>query len=269
MIKLLTLTLLTLTLSGCIQPPFPLVSPSMPDPSNQSELVDVFFVMDTPKGLRLYKEQHPKTTNEEASFQAIKLLLSGAKSFDPDYVNLWGAGTTLTSFSTTGHTAVIDLATWNLNVGSEGEARALDQLLYTLMANDRKIRALQITKNGESIESLAGHLDLSTPFVASNPTDSLAGLDIALEQGETVNNPIVIEGVACVFEASINWEISSGDSLVQSGVTLAESSCPDFGNWIIEAKELPPGSYKIRVWESSPKDGSLVVADDKNFTVEQ
>jgi hypothetical protein len=111
-------------------------------------------------------------------------------------------------------------------------------------------------------------MDATKPFVSSNPTDSLSGVDIDLEQGEKLNSPILIKGASCAFEASINWELFSEDSLVQSGVTTAETACPDFGSWAIDLKELSPGSYKIRVWEDSAKDGSVVFEDDKDFTVE-
>ena len=266
--KLFLLGLVATLVSGCTQISFPNFSPSISYPSSEQDVVDVFFVMDTQKGLRLIKEQHPKTSNEQAFFQAVKLILDATKPFDPDYVNLWGEGTKVNSLTVVGRAAYLDLADWNLNVGSEGEARSIDQILFTLNANSKKIKTLLITKNGKPIESLAGHIDASEPFKATNPSEVLVGVDIDLEQGTALSNPVRITGVACSFEGNLSWELRLDNAVIDSGTTMAESACPIFGSWEISLGKLNPGTYEIRVWESSAKDSSVVAEDTKVFIVE-
>ena len=265
--KVILFLLTALFAVGCAQIVVPIILPTEEIPTAQSESVEIFFVMDTPKGFRLFKERHSKVSTESESFQALDALLSGVKPLDADYVNLWSNGAKINSFAVIAGTAFVDLANWELNVGSEAEARAIDQIVYTLIANNQNIQNVLITKNGKSIDSLAGHLDASSFFSAENPVDSLAGVDIDLEQGATLEGTIEINGKACTFEATVAWELRQGENLVDSGSTTATSACPDFGNWKVSLGNLNPGNYNFRVWESSAKDGSILVEDDKDFTV--
>jgi hypothetical protein len=54
--------------------------------------------------------------------------------------------------------------------GIESEQMAADSLTKTLGANVPQIRRLKILIHGQEVETLAGHLDLSQPFlVSANP----------------------------------------------------------------------------------------------------
>jgi hypothetical protein len=55
--------------------------------------------------------------------------------------------------------------------GIESEQMAADSLTKTLAANVPQVRRLKILIHGQEVETLAGHLDLSQPFVVNtNPT---------------------------------------------------------------------------------------------------
>jgi hypothetical protein len=73
-------------------------------------------------------------------------------------------------------------------------------------------------------------------------------------------------GEASVFEATVSWEIRQGGRIVQKGFTNADQGAPGRGPWSAKA-DVPPGSYVLRAFESSAKDGSEIFVDDKPLTV--
>jgi hypothetical protein len=105
------------------------------------------------------------------SKQVLNTLLAGpvdteARTLPPDAAllafYLLPDGTAIADFSEA-------LAT-STPSGIESEQMAADSLTKTLEANVPQIRRLKILIHGQEVETLAGHLDLSQPFVvSSNP----------------------------------------------------------------------------------------------------
>lgn len=243
-------------------------SSAMPTQVAEQVEVKLFFASDTGTSIRIYSEIASVTKiNDDPAITAVNALLSGAQPKDADYVNLWGSGVKLNSVSVKDSIATIDLKQPSLNVGSEGEARAIDQIIWTLHSNQPSIAAVEFLIDGKPAESLAGHVDLTGPIYLDEGYQSLATVDLDLDEAQEVNSPVKVTGLACTFEANVPWELLKGDEVINSGSVLASEACPTRSKFTIDLGELVPGKFTLRVWESSMMDGSLLNEDTKTFTV--
>lgn len=246
-------------LSGC--------SPVAQNPPSAS----FYFVADTPVGFRLFSEERDiEATAEDLATEAISQLVSGAiQPLDPDYVNLWDQSTSLNSLTVEGSEAVVDLDFGNLNVGAEAEARAIDQVVWTLTAILPEVESVRFLVNGEVVESLDGHLDASMSFSRGNDFDVLSNVQISsINQKAQLTSQVTIQGEACTFEANVAWVLYQGGNVINQGATLAEQACPVRSTWQIELGELEEGDYQLEVFETSAKDGSKIALDNKDFSDE-
>ena len=231
--------------------------------------VKFFFVSDTPRGFKLFSEVQSWTAADDLNLQVISDLVSGkVVPLDPEYVNLWGGTNTVNSVQITDSVATVDLGEISLNVGAEGEQRAIDQVVWTLTEFAPEVKSVAFTVNGKGVESFAGHVDTTSTFVRAIDYEVLNPLQISsINQGAELTSPITISGQACTFEANVVWKLSQDGTFVQEGFTTASSGCPERGDWTISLKELKSGEYTIQVLEYSAEDGSLFAIDDKKFTV--
>ena len=281
---LVALAVLSLTLTGCAPVAEPTGSPSQsvspsesatPSPSPtetpiETASIEVFFVTDTPKGLRLASETREYAKGDQPlETQVLSDLISGAvQPADHDYSNLWDSSNALNSVTVSGSRARIDLKLGKLNVGAEAEARAIDQLVYTLTSLNPKVRRVSIVVNGKVVESLAGHVDTTHSFSRRDEINVLMSVQISsvLDGGE-VESPVTVTGAACTYEAQVAWALRSAGKVIQRGTTRAKTACPNRSAWSIELGALDPGTYTLGVSDFSAKDGSLVSRDNKTFTV--
>jgi hypothetical protein len=79
---------------------------------------------------------------------------------------------------------------------------------------------------------------------------------------------VTVKGLAIVFEATVSWELQRGGAKVKDGFTTATVGAPSQGEYTIDLGRLPAGSYTIRVFEASAKDGSVAAEATRSFTVE-
>jgi hypothetical protein len=164
--------------------------------------------------------------------------------------------------------ATVDLGEISLNVGAEGEQRAIDQIVWTLTALAPEIKSVAFTVNGKTVESFAGHVDTTATFVRAIDYEVLNPLQISsINEGVELTSPVMISGQACTFEANVVWKLSQNGTVVQESFTSATTGCPDRGDWNISFNELKPGEYTIQVLEYSAEDGSLFAIDDKKFRI--
>lgn len=229
-----------------------------------------YFVADTPRGFKLFSEtQNQIVQNGDLELQIVSDLVSGEVApLDPQYVNLWGKGNTVNSVTFDKSVATVDLGEILLNVGAEGEQRAIDQIVWTLTEFAPEITAVAFTVNGETVESFAGHVDTTAKFERTIDYEVLNPIQISsIKQGAELISPITISGQACTFEANVVWELSQDGKVIQTGFTTASSGCPERGRWSITIKDLTPGNYKIAAFENSAEDGSLFAIDDKEFVI--
>ena len=230
----------------------------------------MFWVADTGTDLRLFREDRSVDRTATPGLAALRALV-GSQPLDPDYSSLWPQDTVINAVTITGDEAVVDLAPTRLNVGAAGEAMAIQQLLWTLLAAEPSVRSMRITVDGAPVESLAGHVDATQPF-RRPPSYEVVAQVWLLEprEGSTHRgSSITLSGMACTFEANVAWTIRRGATVVKSGSTTADNgACPTWGPWSIVVQGLDPGTYTAEAAEYSAKDGSLVVRDTKAFTLE-
>lgn len=231
--------------------------------------VQLFFVGESPRGFRLFPEVQTIEVNGDLTKSVMNSLVSGElQPLDPDYRNLWGSGSKLNSITIETGVATIDLALGVLNVGAEGEMRAIDQLVWTATEIDPAIIEVKFTVDGKTVESFAGHVDTTVAFKRAPDYEVLSPVSIiSPAQDADLVNPIVITGEACTFEANVVWEILKDGTSISSGATTALSACPDRSPWKLDVANLASGSYTIVAREYSAEDGSLTAIDSKDFTV--
>lgn len=243
------------------------VSPSGPP---QTDLT-IFFVGDTALGLRLFPEVRSIPVDDDLALAALRALLDeGIAPLDPAHASPWsGSGSRVRSLTRSAESAVLDLHLGRLNVGAEGELRAIDQLLWTIAFADPEIEALRITVDGRTVETLAGHVDATGTFVLG-PDDAVLAPVAVLEPREDaeVAAPVVVRGEACTFEANVAWELTdAAGARIDGGATTAAEACPVRSPWSVDLGSLAPGTYTFRAAEYSAKDGALVAEDATTFTV--
>ena len=164
--------------------------------------------------------------------------------------------------------ATVDLHLGILNVGSEAELRAIDEIFWTIASFDPQITQMNLLVDGKKTDSLAGHVDASKTFTLQPAFDVLSPLQISsIREGESLTNPITISGEACTFEANVVWKLSKDGVLLKSGAETAQEACPTRSKWTLKLGELARGSYQLSVVDYSAKDGSLIAQDTKNFKV--
>jgi hypothetical protein len=232
-----------------------------------------YFVAETARGLRLYKEVHTVDTAEnelgtDKGLNALTMLITGQlPPFDGDHKTLWKSGSKVISLTREGGVATVDLSLGRFDVGAEAEQRAIDQIIWTLTANDPGVTSVKFTVDGQSVETLAGNVDATASFVPGFSYDVSASVGIDQLDRSDVTSPVVITGMACTFEANVSWELLQNKKIIDSGATTAALACPDRSAWKIDLGELAAGKYTIRVFDLSAEDGSVVSEDDKDFTV--
>lgn len=261
--KIVLLIASMLVLTGCAQTATEKVS-------TNGILVEFFFVSDTPRGFKLYSETQNYLAREgDLNLQIVSDLVSGTVvPRDPEYINLWSNGSSVNSVTVDESVATIDFGKVSLNVGAEGEQRAIDQIVWTLTEYAPAIKAVAFTVNGETVESFAGHVDTTGTIKRAIDYEVLNPIQISsINEGAELTSPVTISGQACTFEANLLWKLSQNGEVIQEGFTTASSGCPERGDWSITFANLTPGRYTITAFENSAEDGSLFAIDDKQFVV--
>lgn len=83
----------------------------------------------------------------------------------------------------------------------------------------------------------------------------------------TVASPVTVEGRGNTFEGNVQWEVLSGDDVVDSGFETAGTmgTLRPFRFTV----DLPDGDYTVRAFAISMEDGTLQAEDSVSFTVDQ
>jgi len=232
-----------------------------------------YFVAETARGLRLFKEVQTVNAAEnelgtDKGLNALTMLITGQlPPYDGDHKTLWKSGSKVIGITREGGVATVDLSLGRFDVGAEAEQRAIDQIVWTLTANDPSVTSVKLTVDGQSVETLAGNVDATASFIPGFSYDVLASVGIDQLDRSDVTSPVVVTGMACTFEANVSWELVQNKKTIDSGATTAALACPDRSAWKIDLGELASGKYTIRVFDLSAEDGSVVSEDDKDFTV--
>jgi hypothetical protein len=241
-------------------------------PSVSTENAQVFFASQTSQGLRLVSETREFSVGPLGlADAALSGLISGSlQPLDPQYENLWAGANALAQLDVEGSVASVDLTLGGLNLGAEAEARAIEQVVWTLTGLIPEVSSVRFLVDGYPVETLAGHVDTTLTFQRSDHYLVLSPVQItSLNEGARLASPLVISGTACTFEANVVWALTGPSGQQMTGATTATAACPDRGSWSLTFDSLEPGSYNFMVSETSAEDGSVVASDDKNFIVTQ
>jgi len=83
--------------------------------------------------------------------------------------------------------------------------------------------------------------------------------------GATVTSPVAVEGRGSTFEGNVQWQVLSGDRVVEEGFETA-GTMGTFRPFRFNV-ELAPGDYTVRAFELSAENGSLRAEDTLALTV--
>jgi len=171
-----------------------LTQPPVINPGDPRVKARLFWASDAADGSLAPVTVELPLSNDPAlrSKQVLNTLLAGPvdtelRTLPPDAVllsfYLLPDGTAIADFSEALATSVPS--------GIESEQMAADSLTKTLEANVPQIRRLKILIHGQEVETLAGHLDLSQPFLVStsSPASAPAPRDSAPAAGQPPLTP--------------------------------------------------------------------------------
>lgn len=249
--------------------PSPTESPNpTAEPTAEPTVSGVYYLVDTRAGLRLAREMR-ELGGEDPAREAVEAMIAGPE--DPDYASTWNRDTEVLSVSVE-DVVRVDLSeeARTANVGSEGAARMIQQLVYTVTeAVDRKA-AVQLLVEGEPAGELWGAVSWDEPVRRAKPVNvrMMVQIDQPAE-GAVVSSPVTVEGDANAFEANVPWRITddSGDE-VESGFTMTRVGMK-FSPYSFTV-DLEPGTYTVEITEDDPSggEGGEPMSDTKTFTVE-
>jgi len=249
-------------------------------PEGPMTAAGIYFLGDTPQGVRLYREFHrvPESQQLEA---ALELALGAAQNApaDPDYRSVWPEGTTVTAEVEDGGDGMVTIDLGG-DLGSrpggmsEAEAQmALEQLIFTAQAAVQGRVPVQFLLNGGRTNEVLGQ-PTSEPLANGEPNSVLALVSITSpEEGATVSGSFEASGVANSFEATVPWEIRQGDEVVATGFSTAEGSMDRLYPWStsVDVSDLDPGEYTFVAMTSDPSGGAEGAGphvDTRTITVE-
>lgn len=224
-------------------------SPSIPpsataSPTQGLKAVPAYFVGDTPRGPRLYREFQavPSPTPGEAG---LGLLESGP--LDPDYESLWPDG----SFEGVSEP---EKGVVHVQLGEAAPAEpsdlALQQVVYTVGAGYQERVAVVFHRGADVTDPVAAAPQLEVLSLV-NLTDPI--------EGQTVQDVLAVKGVANSFEANVLWRLESDGDEVESGFFPADgwmgARLFEFSGEV-DVSSLDPGTYTLIVETDDPSGGA-------------
>ncbi|MEI5674530.1 MULTISPECIES: Gmad2 immunoglobulin-like domain-containing protein [unclassified Nocardioides] len=227
-----------------------------PDPS---VLVPVYFVGETPRGARLFRE-FDRVPGDDRGAAALALLQ--AEPSDPDYRTAWQPGSLLDVTLTNG-TIVVRLGT-GAPGGADGDL-SVQQVVHTVQAALQSRAPVQLVlRDGDLVDR---------PVTARPALDVLSHVNISdPTEGRVVSGSFTARGVASSPEATVPWELRRGDEVVRDGFATAEGWLDRLYPWetTVDVSGLEPGEYTFvtRTADESGGEGPGPDVDTRTVVVE-
>jgi hypothetical protein len=233
-------------------------------PAAEGELVPIYFVGETARGLGLYREFQHAPAGVDPIVWATNASVTG-QSDDPDYTSLWPAGTAVRMMAVGERLKVsIAGAPADLPAGMTRDeaALALQQVVYTAQAVHGEGRiGVDLLLEGEPADTILGQ-DTSAPLTNAPVLDTLSWVSLSTPtEGEVVTgDTLVVDGVANSFEANVpvtlqqydGGEVVLEDFFTASG-TMGTQLYPFGGE--LDVSDVPPGEYLLVVATEDPSGG--------------
>ncbi len=249
-----------------------------PAPSAETT-VPVYYVGDTSRGPRLFREFHSVVTADPV-LAAVEEAVSG-DPVDTDYRSPWPDGAGAGSVSFDGEIITVNLEPADAGgpelglhdrppgMSEQEAAMAVEQVIYSAQAALQQGRPpVQLMINGQRTDMVLG-VPASEPLAEGDALDVLAQVWIIdPAEGAEVTVPFEVSGLANAFEANVQWELMQGDTVVKEGFTMAEEAFT-MAPYSFRVKDVPPGDYTLVVHDSDPSGGEGFApwVDTKNITV--
>lgn len=204
---------------------------------------------------------------------AITALLSGTTSDGKQiaiygYQQPWTAGTTATVTVADTQIGIVLNQAGATGLSADQQRIAVQSLVWTATAAAQLNVPVRVeVTGGKAAFASKPAGNYARPASTSSYTDLVPIWADSPSPGATVTVPVTVTGQACVFEAQFSWELLQGSTVVKSGNTMASIACPDYGTYTIPLGSLPSGSYTIRLYDLSMKDGSVFYETRVPFVV--
>lgn len=271
--------------------PVPSTSPSSPAPTTATTgstatagttlALPAYFVGRTGDdgGFGLYREFIRATvpaTTDDAKAQAAVALAMSAQPFGAEagYIQAWGS-TRVEAVSVTAARITVSLSgPGGTGLDREVQRLAVQQLVWTAQAAVGKGTIPVAFRLGDGSDALFGRFPVTALY--NRPPTPEYHRDLApvwitqptRAQVVKAGTPIHLAGEASVFEVTLQWSLTRGDSPVRNGMAMASIGAPSRGTWSVDLPPLDAGTYTVSAWWSSPKDGSVLDRTAVTFTVE-
>ena len=227
-------------------------------------LVPAYYVGDTTRGPRLFRELHAVPADSRL---LGAMQVATAPPQDPDYATYWPPGSFAhVRFDGSGRDGeyAVTLADATLRDRPDGmtaaEARmAVQALIYTVQAAGDVRAPVQFYVDGRPADRLYG-VPAGDPLT-NDPvltTLSLVNLD-APADGVVVSGWFDVEGLANSPEANVPWQVLRGEEVVDRGAFTAtgwmgERLFPFRGT--VDVSDLDPGTYTFVAMTEDPSGGA-------------
>lgn len=249
-----------------------------PTPTPSAQAVPAYFVGETPRGLRLFREfdLRTATTGLDARLDAAIAELQEPPD-DPDYRTLWPAGS-FTSAGQRGDVYTVELADASLHDRPAGLSAAeaglaVEQVVYTVQAAAHGRVPVQFLLDGNPIDQVYG-VPTSEPLANGPQADVLSQVMISDPvEGLEVTGSFTARGAANSFEATVPWRLLDSDgTVVETGFATAEGSIDRLYPWetTVDVSGLEPGTYTFEAMTDDPSggaEGAEPFVDTRTITV--
>jgi hypothetical protein len=255
------------------EPPESSPSPGGDDAAAEST-VPVYYLGDTPPGIRLFREFHRVGAPDGDLVAALNEALR-ATPLDPDYRTPWAdLDVSVKAADDSGGGLTVDLAGESLaerpsGVSAEEAELAVEQLVWTATAAAQSNTPVQFSVEGAPADRLLG-VSVAGGASRANAMETLAPVWVTSPQdGEGVGTTFTVEGQGAFFEANVSWQLldASGE-VVQDGFATARECCT-LSPYSFSIRDVAPGDYTLRVYsaDESGGEGPGEPEDTKRLTV--
>ena len=223
--------------------------------------IALYFVKDNGQNFYLEREVHETDYTESIATRALELLIS-ADIKDENAVRPLPENTKILGISINDGVAIVDFSkdVKDFNTGSTLESFALQAIANTL-TEFNTIDEVQILVEGEDVETLWGHVNLSAINLKRNldlVEEPIAWVD-NLKDGDLLTNTTSLKGSMSVFENTLNYRVLDANEniLVESYVNgkLNGETRADF-DFMIDFDAPDTNTGKLEFYAISAKDGS-------------
>lgn len=242
----------TQTEPGTSATPTPSPSPApSPTETEAAEVgVDYYLLRDHPSGPWL-EPVRTTVTPPAVARGALEALLNPSPPPTGDLGPVAPAGTTLNDVDLQDDgTLTVDLSLGEDGIGASYEQALVDAIVLTGTQFDT-VQAVQILLDGQQVESLYGHVDVSQPL-----TDAPFAIAPIVVEEVTVRGDVTVAGTANVFEATIELTLRGSDGQVlEETFTTATCGTGCRGEYSHTFTDVDPAGGTIVLREPDPSSG--------------